>query len=788
MKNETTNQYLEHGKNLTILNGKKPIKNNWTQLTLDHDEVLAHKGNKGWVIGATDLVVDVDPQNGGDVGYEKLVTDLGLDLEPTVTTPSGGFHIYLSIPNNWQGKQFHKTLNSKYEGVDFLTAGSQCVIAGSSTEKGTYEWADDLFGGFVQTVAPDALLLEISYDNDRVTAVSTDELGDFTGMFGGETSHWLEADVLSLLEQLNPSMTNDDWVKVGQGLHDWSPVDGLEFWENWSKGGDNYTEGETAKRWKSFKLGGGVTLGTVSYMAKKATYDDTLNRVDEYIKKIAYSDEKALEFDVAPAFAKEVMSKVNSEKIAKALQDRYVELTGVKMPISTMRSMITRPITGEVTYDAPEWCHDWVYVSEIDVFINSEKLTMLNASAFNMINGKHIPYNDGGTKPSANKYVSDKGLITVVDAAAYLPMYSDFICYKGKRSLVNTFNHSSIPAVADKFTDEGLATIEMVKAHIKMICTTDENAAILTQWLVHQVQYMGVQMRWSPIIQGMQGVGKSFFGVLLRLCLGDENVGTVGSSQVTSDFNSWATGVVVNVLEELHVSGKNRHEAMNALKPLITDSMIQINQKGIKQVMAYNTTNYICFTNDKDSLSLTKDDRRWWVIFVPFESDSELDDYLGKPSKDHYQVLFDSIRKYSAEIRKWMLEYKITDEFKTINRAPMTDAKLSMIATEESGWEGLDEVKDTLNEGGKYWNNECVCSTELYKQIAFQYPDVEITAKWRTLILKKLGFTVRDTQIKLDGKVMRFWTKREMTNDQIRESLEKHNNGGVKSVEDYFTD
>ena len=115
-------------------------------------------------------------------------------------------------------------------------------------------------------------------------------------------------------------------------------------------------------------------------------------------------------------------------------------------------------------------------------------------------------------------------------------------------------------------------------------------------------------------------MGKSFIGALLKAALGDCNVGTVSPSQVVSDYNGWASGSLVNVLEELRVKGHNRYEAVNALKPLITDRKIQFGDKFVRQHETYNTSNYICFTNDRDALPIDQTDRRWWIVFNKLSS------------------------------------------------------------------------------------------------------------------------------------------------------------------------
>ena len=86
----------------------------------------------------------------------------------------------------------------------------------------------------------------------------------------------------------------------------------------------------------------------------------------------------------------------------------------------------------------------------------------------------------------------------------------------------------------------------------------------------------------------------------------------------------------------------------------------------------FNTTNYICFTNYKDSIPLDSDDRRWWVVFVPIDSLDEMAQIIGESVVTYFPKLFNAVRTYGCEIRKWLLEYELTKEFLAIKQAPMT--------------------------------------------------------------------------------------------------------------------
>ena len=772
-------QFIIQEKWLVPLSGKDPIVKNWTNKKVDYDKVIAHakKGeNVGWVLREQDFVIDVDvKKKDGKASYAKLCELTGCDyLEPSVITPSGGFHIYLQLPKKYIGKRFRKTLETKFPGIDFLTIGSQCVIPGGHTPNGDYTWFDEDLPYFAQELAPKEIVDLIVYE--VLEPESSSDLGEFEGLIGSSQSDWPEEKVAEMLEHLDPSMGNDEWVKVGMALHDWHPIEGLKLWESWSLAGSNYTPGETAKRWRSFHVGDGVTLGTINYMVKTVKYEADHYLVQEFVTQIKLADDKALQFDLIPKIKKFDCSTLDREVIAKTIQDRYKEIKNVRLSIVDIRKMI-EPVDAAVRgqfideLETPGWCKDWVYVNTHAGFVNLETLQVHKSESFNIENGCNVPVSEGGSKPSASKYVADNGFIQKVDSMAYMPTISDQIFFMNGSTVLNSFNPSTIPIEAENFTDLGLAAIERIKKHILFICGNQSDADILLQWIAHQVQYPGRQVLWAPVIQSIQGVGKSFFGEVLRACLGDRNVGTVSPDQAISNFRGWSTGVVVNILEELRVAGHNRHDAVNVLKPLITDRIIQVNDKGVKQYITYNTTNYMCFTNYRDALPLQNDDRRWWVIFVEIQALEQLSSYVGESTGTYFPSLFAAVREHGDEVRKWLLEYKITDTFMNMKQAPMTNHKQAMIDTEEASFEGYTEVKELIQEGGKYYNEQCVSSSDLFDALLMTYPEVEVTNRMKNVILKKMGFVSFGSPVKIDGKARRIWLKKQMTTDQIRDSF-----------------
>ncbi len=63
------------------------------------------------------------------------------------------------------------------------------------------------------------------------------------------------------------------WLEIGMALHSWDKDEGLKLWDDWSqKSKAKYVEGEPAKKWKSFKQDGGITIATLFAEAKKNGY------------------------------------------------------------------------------------------------------------------------------------------------------------------------------------------------------------------------------------------------------------------------------------------------------------------------------------------------------------------------------------------------------------------------------------------------------------------------------------------------------------------------------------
>lgn len=57
------------------------------------------------------------------------------------------------------------------------------------------------------------------------------------------------------------------WVKMGMALYNELGADGFDIWDQWSQSADNYKASSAKHVWRGFKVGGGVTIGSLYFAA-----------------------------------------------------------------------------------------------------------------------------------------------------------------------------------------------------------------------------------------------------------------------------------------------------------------------------------------------------------------------------------------------------------------------------------------------------------------------------------------------------------------------------------------
>lgn len=272
---------------------------------------------------------------------------------------------------------------------------------------------------------------------------------------------------------------------------------------------------------------------------------------------------------------------------------------------------------------------------------------------------------------------------------------------------------------------------------IARLLPDDRDRSILLAYMAACVQHVGVKFQWAPILQGVQGNGKSMVSVFLSHCVGEKYTQQVNPKDLDNVFTAWISRKLLVIVEEIH-SGSLRTDVMEAIKPLITNERVPLQAKGADQTTGDNRANFMMFSNHKDAARKTVDDRRLCVFYTAQQSREDmLRDGMGG---SYFPQLWAWAKAGGfAAVNGFLRSYAIPAEFNPAVDAvwaPDTTStseaiKCSMGAVEQ-------EIMEAVAQGVTGFKGGWVNSIALDKLI--EDKRLKVAMNKRTLMLKGIGY------------------------------------------------
>lgn len=66
-----------------------------------------------------------------------------------------------------------------------------------------------------------------------------------------------------------PAEDRNLWIKIGMAIKSHYGEPGFDVWNEWSKTGSSYDFRAAKAAWRSFKVNGGLSIGSIFYEAKR---------------------------------------------------------------------------------------------------------------------------------------------------------------------------------------------------------------------------------------------------------------------------------------------------------------------------------------------------------------------------------------------------------------------------------------------------------------------------------------------------------------------------------------
>jgi hypothetical protein len=159
--------------------------------------------------------------------------------------------------------------------------------------------------------------------------------------------------------------------------------------------------------------------------------------------------------------------------------------------------------------------------------------------------------------------------------------------------------------------------------HVETLLPVGDDAAIFTSYLAFMVQYLGHKARYAPLLQGVEGNGKSLFSWIMEYCLGERYTHRARASQLSGKFNSPFYRKLFIAVEDVRVTEKHG-EVWEALKPMITETRCEIEPKGLDSATREVQYNFIFNSNHRDALRKSHNDRRILPLFCAQQTRADL--------------------------------------------------------------------------------------------------------------------------------------------------------------------
>lgn len=208
----------------------------------------------------------------------------------------------------------------------------------------------------------------------------------------------------------------------------------------------------------------------------------------------------------------------------------------------------------------------------------------------------------------------------------------------------------------------------LIIKHLHNLCGEDDGLFHwVACWLALPLQRLGTKMRTSLIIHGrMEGTGKSFMMDIMRAIYGEYSR-TITQSQLQDQFNGWQSGMLFCVAEEV-VGASERRNLKNLIQNIITNPVVQINEKNLPLREEASYANFVFLSNEQIPMLLNDTDRRYTVIQVEQYRDQQYFNDLGK-----------CIDEGGAEaFYRWLMAYDVGD-FTPFTRPFETRARKHLI-------------------------------------------------------------------------------------------------------------
>lgn len=270
------------------------------------------------------------------------------------------------------------------------------------------------------------------------------------------------------------------------------------------------------------------------------------------------------------------------------------------------------------------------------------------------------------------------------------------IVHEGSRSLVNLW------WPADVRRENG--DVSLFLRHLELVLPNERDQRILLSYMAAVVQHQGYKFQWCPLLQGVEGNGKTTFTRCVAEAVGQRYTHWARADRINAQFNGFLLNRVFIGIEDIYVP-EHKRELWETLKPMITGEMQEIEPKGVDSDSRNVVCNFMLNSNHKRAVQKTRNDRRLAIFYTAQQSvdDVTRDGMDGEYFGRLYGWLKGNGGYGYACVAEYLATYPIDPEFDPTGRcqrAPTTSTSAEAVTATVGNIESeIMEAIETQTQG-----------------------------------------------------------------------------------------
>ena len=589
------------------------------------------------------------------------------------------------------------------------------------------------------------------------------------------------------LEHLDPDMGYADWLELAAALrHQFTGAAAEEAYtvfDTWSAKGTKYGgQKDTKAKWLSLKPNPSnrvpVTIRSLLLRATQAGWcngfvkDRVFQGVVRWMLDTERTASQLLSEGLGRILAAPLLSQAEEESLLHQIADQCrkrfnmkVGLSALRKDMADLRLRMRESSANKKKQKVPAWAKGLCYVGSVNRFYRQSTRERFDPAALNIYYSRKLlpteeELKDQGASANPNKptitpveFLMNSVQIPTVYDYVYDPRFpKDTFLHQEGKPFVNLY----VPNHPEADPSQAAYAGKMFLQHLKLLVLEEEYRRVVVDYLAHVVQFPGKKIRWAVLLQGVEGCGKTFLAKAMDAVLGKGHVRNVDASALNSQWNDWAYGAQMVVLEEVRVVGHSRHDVMNVLKPLISNDYININQRHRDSRQTDNTVNYLLFTNHHDSIVVTNGDRRYYVLKSGMQTKEDLKVF----TEDYFTDLFNMLGTHAAGLRSFFETWQISDDFLASGHAPRTKYLYELL--QDTANEATQAIREAIEENPNALVGHDLVSIQAlvaYLETNGQYNLRSLTHPAMSAILRDEGYQ-RHGRHSLNGVRHALWVRK----------------------------